>query len=534
MKTEIEQVGRVFEDVKPALERALGVAATSDIEARIDSRREDASPVITLFGTYNAGKSTLVNALIGAERAAVSDRPETAVVQPYSFGGVTIFDTPGIDAPFEHEAISREHLKRSDIVLFVVGSNGMVDERRIYDEIAALHTAGKKVLLIVNNKDGFTEADQDYLQIQDKVLENLQAAGDRTNLPELHQAVPVRLVNAQMALKARLEGKQKLLEASHLPALMTALEHVLAGTGAADIARSLGRELATVITAALDALNGKSSSKDAKLFAEIEKSFQAERDRTTGVLRLTIGRAITNFRTAFRSATSANDEEGMQQSVEAVSTMVNQTLERELTVAAAALSTLPAKLKEVSGASYAFDAAGLGAQEDGASVAGRPSGTGPGLFSGFDRLIAQIEPSDIQDATLHTLEYVKKIAPDLMKGIGKKTMGKIAERVANATPLIGPAIEAVSGIWNYYEAHQQEQAIKAAHQKRESALSQMTDRMADDLESEMTNAVAAQLRIAFQPIDDYFSEQRRSFAADTEQLLTDVNVLEVGRLRLAR
>lgn len=86
----------------------------------------------------------------------------------------------------------------------------------------------------------------------------------------------------------------------------------------------------------------------------------------------------------------------------------------------------------------------------------------------------------------------------------------------------------------YYEAHQQEQAIKAAHQKREAALSQMTDRMADDLESEMTNAVAAQLRIAFQPVDDYFSEKRRSLAADMEQLLTDVNVLEVGRLRLAR
>lgn len=151
MKAEIEQVGRVFEDVEPALERALGAVATSDIKARIDGRRKDASPVITLFGTYNAGKSTLVNALVGAECATVSDRPETAVVQPYSFGGITIYDTPGIDAPFEHEAISREHLKGSDVVLFVVGSNGMVDEQRIYDEIAALHTAGKKVLLIVNN-----------------------------------------------------------------------------------------------------------------------------------------------------------------------------------------------------------------------------------------------------------------------------------------------------------------------------------------------------------------------------------------------
>lgn len=534
MNTEIEQVGRVFEDVKPALERALGVATTSDVKARIDSRREDASPVITLFGTYNAGKSTLVNALIGAERATVSDRPETAVVQPYSFGGVTIFDTPGIDAPFEHEAISREHLKRSDIVLFVVGSNGMVDEWRIYDEIAALHTADKKVLLIVNNKDGLTEADTDYLQIQEKVLENLQAAGERTNLPELHQAVPVRLVNAQMALKARLEGKQKLLEASHLPALITVLGNILADTGAADVARSLGRDLSTVITAALDALNAKSSSQGVKLLAEIEKSFQAERDRTTGVVRLTVGRAITNFRIAFRSAAGANDEAGMRHAVEAVSATVSHALDRELSVAAAVLSSLPAKLKEVSGTSYVFDSAGLGTQEDIPSFASKSSGTEVGLFSGFDSLIARIEPSDVENATLHTLEYLKKITPGLMKGIGEKTMGKIAERVAKVTPLIGPAIEAVSGIWNYYEAHQKEQAIKKTHEKRETALTQMTDRMAGDLENEMTNAVTAQLRIAFQPIDDYLSEQRRSFAADTEQLLADVNVLEFGRLRLAR
>ena len=47
-----------------------------------------------LFGAYNAGKSTLINALLGEERAVVGDIPTTDAVHRYDWDGHIMLDTP--------------------------------------------------------------------------------------------------------------------------------------------------------------------------------------------------------------------------------------------------------------------------------------------------------------------------------------------------------------------------------------------------------------------------------------------------------
>src|SRR6266702_7193447 len=59
---------------------------------------------VSLIGRPNAGKSTLVNRLVGAKLAIVSDKPQTTRtrilgVRNYPEAQVILLDTPGIHRP---------------------------------------------------------------------------------------------------------------------------------------------------------------------------------------------------------------------------------------------------------------------------------------------------------------------------------------------------------------------------------------------------------------------------------------------------
>src|SRR4026207_747045 len=59
---------------------------------------------VSLMGRPNAGKSTLLNRIIGEKVAIVSDKPQTTrnrilAVKTYAEGQVAFVDTPGIHRP---------------------------------------------------------------------------------------------------------------------------------------------------------------------------------------------------------------------------------------------------------------------------------------------------------------------------------------------------------------------------------------------------------------------------------------------------
>ena len=84
---------------------------------------------ISFFGRRNAGKSSVLNAVIGQELAVVSDVKGTTTDPVYKsmellpLGPVTVIDTPGIDDEGELGALrvrkSYQALNKTDIAVIV-------------------------------------------------------------------------------------------------------------------------------------------------------------------------------------------------------------------------------------------------------------------------------------------------------------------------------------------------------------------------------------------------------------------------------
>ena len=108
---------RIYRDVRPLLVDWVASTAVSNFEIELAERQAKPSPKVMVYGVYNAGKSTLINALAGKALARCDDIPTTDAVTAYSLGDIELLDTPGIDAPIEHEVISREQLEKSDVVV---------------------------------------------------------------------------------------------------------------------------------------------------------------------------------------------------------------------------------------------------------------------------------------------------------------------------------------------------------------------------------------------------------------------------------
>jgi GTP-binding protein Era len=79
------------------------------------------SGFVSLVGRPNAGKSTLLNRLVGSKLAIVSDKPQTtrnriAGVRNYTHGQVVYVDTPGI-----HRPLHRMNVRMVDAALDTIG-----------------------------------------------------------------------------------------------------------------------------------------------------------------------------------------------------------------------------------------------------------------------------------------------------------------------------------------------------------------------------------------------------------------------------
>ena len=119
---------------------------------------------VVIAGKPNAGKSSLLNALLNENRAIVSDIPGTTrdiIEESLNIEGVLfrVIDTAGLRETYdiiEQEGVKRaeEQLKKSDMILLVIDSTDDIDEEdiRIYHRVLNLAVNELKKCIVVFNK----------------------------------------------------------------------------------------------------------------------------------------------------------------------------------------------------------------------------------------------------------------------------------------------------------------------------------------------------------------------------------------------
>ena len=163
-ETQLETDRRVIrERIKKTRERVEEVRLRRETAARARERR--LLPTVAIVGYTNAGKSTLLNALVGEEAAVVEDMlfatldPTTRRVRLHEGQTVIVSDTVGFIHKLPHQLVEAfqatlEEVTRADILLEVVdlSDRHAAEHRRTVQTVLDELGAGHKPRVVVLNK----------------------------------------------------------------------------------------------------------------------------------------------------------------------------------------------------------------------------------------------------------------------------------------------------------------------------------------------------------------------------------------------
>ncbi|MGH9463990.1 MAG: dynamin family protein [Vicinamibacteria bacterium] len=178
--------------------------ALSDLEAEAEElatfessiQQLDELFLLVVVGEFNAGKSVFINALLGESILKEGVTPTTQRICLLKYGEkveleengpidfitapvellreINIVDTPGTNAiQREHEAITRDFVPRSDMVLFVTSADRPYTEsERTFLE--SIRDWGKKIVVVINKID-ILESEDERERVVEFVSDNLRS-----------------------------------------------------------------------------------------------------------------------------------------------------------------------------------------------------------------------------------------------------------------------------------------------------------------------------------------------------------------------
>lgn len=250
-------------------------------------------PKIMFCGVYNAGKSTLVNALMGEEVAKMADRPETSVITEYEKENYIIVDSPGVNAPIEHEIITHDYIKRCHIVFFVISNKGTFEDKKNYDEMLKIINMDKELIIILNNKSGEYDEENhpEIILMKKKLLENLKKYSKNDKIDKNYSII---FLNAKRALRGVLENNKTFYEKSNINVLNSNIKRILQNVDAFKMLKTPINNFKNIIDYCEKQISSKNDINDVEYYNKIE-ILNKRRDAIIEDMRLQIKQVISGF-----------------------------------------------------------------------------------------------------------------------------------------------------------------------------------------------------------------------------------------------
>lgn len=524
-----EQLIKAYEDLRTFVEGdEFAPEQLLAVTKIFEAKKADPEASIMIYGVYNAGKSTLINALLGREVAVTDDIPTTDKVDAYQWGQYSILDTPGVDAPIAHELVTKEQMLKADVVIFVVDPVGTAEEVKTLSVLLDLIDERKQVFLVFNEKKAISE--EEFIKLKDQTRQRLQHLAAQRGLSNVLKDIPIVKVNAKRALKGKLESQSKLLELSGYPSFERQLKDFLQSISSDEVYNRLKDQLVTFLGTYVSVLKDKTSSGLVKNYDKMLGEIVIEKSTLRQQVIQDISRAeqlvYTKSKNILRNSEPTKIQLQIEQLIETTGQDTLQALEAQLQaftrsvqaeieglqltfpqVSVESLSAIPidfAKLEGeiVSGESFAQET-------DSTSVDWDKVKDTTAQMSSF------VKPEHI----VGSLQLIKKGFPALMKGIGQKTMEKWAGTIiGKAIPVIGPAITVIGALYGLFSGDPEEKKLKqeleVQQQEKERALQQLEDfavEISGGFESSLRQIVLGELDRLFETLIAQVSALRQAF-----------------------
>ena len=529
--------------VEPFFEKYPEADALAKSFANLNATKiRTVEPEIMVYGIYNAGKSSILNELMGADKAKVEDVPTTDSVDYYDWQGYKIADTPGIFAPIEHEEVTEAHLKKADIVLFVMSTTGSNEKAENYQRMKAIADAGKKIIIVLNDKNGDLGRRDDTIQlIKQQVAVNMKKVG----IENVDEKYCIVTVNAARAHKGRTENKPALIDKSGLAELKDVVLSELKRTTSFEILRGGIRQLEGILEEFIKSLEARENSALIKKMNQVLESFTAQKismrrqintyiDTQAEILGETLPQIIWESR-----SNSEQINEIVAREIDRLNGKIQREIQRQLQDAADVLS-----LELKSFAEVKIDAQSVDADAFKNILAQLSAANTEVLPAAAPEKNSSVDISTLGIATGLITQSGAEIAKHLAKTeIGKALAGTLIGRVAGSVvPVIGPLITIVSVVGalskffgnsdeeekqarleaQIQQQNEQERRRVEAEMQARQEIGQKCRYMADNLADELKTAADASVTEILAKYEEPFKKEIANRKAEGEQVSGDI------------
>ncbi len=518
MPKNLQQLIKVYEDIKVIVVNNPNLNSSkhdfSKVQVIFEDKINNPDLKVMVYGVYNAGKSTLINAMAGAKLAEVDDVPMTDVVTEYTCGSYKVIDTPGIDAPLEHEEVTIKEMLKADAIIFVVNPIGVIEEQKTLEAMLNLLSEDKKVFLVFNEKHALS--DEDYLILKEQTYQKIQELAPKYGLYQVLQDIPICKINAKAALTARLQKSEGFLKSTGYINFESILQEFLGSITDIEIHNRLEAQLLSYLSKIIEHLESNTDSNIVKSYDELIRELKENRANLRQEVKGNIDGKQKDLHTQIkiwlynkREDITASIQYEIEQYYQIMWTELKDNLDIQGSIIQADIAELQTKLPELN----------IKLEVNNPLLDGTPSTKDeenlklnqPDSKSNVDldkiSLVAKSLQHSIKvEHMVEGLNAVKLVFPKLMKDLGEEAIEKIAQKtVAKYIPYIGTAVTVALSLRDVFGTDEETKQLMQQQEAEKRAIERWEQQI-EDISSEVSRRFASDITTSFYKIiDEFFS-----------------------------